>query len=159
MAASWKFEWHELYVTCRQKHQKGAFLQIIYQKGVLLQLFLEGVYFFIAKRPPPRRLHCARDTWHREVAPLTQAPLVVPRGQALLVAPLLQALRLAQGSQAPAPPLNIFFSHPSVSSHTPPPQNFIFFILFIKNLNFVSSFLLVLFVIFLYSHTPTPKFQ
>ena len=52
---------------------------------------------------------------------------------------------------------------PASSSHTPslfphpPSQNFIFFILFIKNLNFVSSFLLVLFVIFLYSHTLHPK--
>ena len=48
-------------------------------------------------------------------------------------------------------------SHTPQSLLTPPPQNFIFFIFFIKNLNFVSSLLLVLFVIFLYSHTLHPK--
>ena len=74
-----------------QKHQKGPLLEIIYQKGALLKLFPEGVTFFIAKRPPPRRLHCARDTWHREVAPLHQARLVAPWHWARLVAPLHQA--------------------------------------------------------------------
>ena len=52
----------------RQKHQKGALLQIIYQKGTLLQLFIWGVCFFITKRTPDRRLHYACDTWYQRGA-------------------------------------------------------------------------------------------
>ena len=128
----------------------GTFLQIIYQKCALLQLFLEGVCFLLqsASQTGASTVHVTRGT---ASSALKRAPLVAPRGQALLVASLLQALRLAQGSPAPQP---LLLTHPP--SLFPHPPNFI---LFIKNLNFVSSLLLVLFVIFLYSHTPTPKFQ
>ena len=145
-------------IPSRQKHQKGTLLQIIYQKGALLQLFPERVCFFIAKRPPPRRLHYARDMWHREVAPLTQTPLVVARGQALLVAPLLQALRLAQDSQAPAPIL--FFSHPPVSSHTPPTPKFYIFYIVYQKFKFCFIFLIsIICYFFIFPHPPPQNFN
>ena len=48
----------------RQKHQKRSLLHFIYQIRAVLQLFIWGVCFFITKRPPDRRFHGARDTWH-----------------------------------------------------------------------------------------------
>ena len=52
----------------RQKYQKGALLHFIYQIGIVLQLFIWGVCFFITKRTPDRRLHYACDTWYQRGA-------------------------------------------------------------------------------------------
>jgi len=87
----WKFGWlglNWLRLDNGQKHQKGILLQIIYQKWVLLQLFPGGLFFY-CKAPPRQASPLCTKHVAQQVAPLTRAPLVAPRGQALLVALLL----------------------------------------------------------------------
>ena len=141
----------------RQKHQKGALLQIIYQKGVILQLFPGGGLFFYCKAPPTQAPPLC--TWH--VAQGGSAPDAGVFGSAQGSgttggAPAAGATASAGQPGACPPPQHLLLTPLSLFPHPPTPKFYIFYIVYQK-FKFCFIFLISIICYFFIFPHPHPK--
>ena len=113
-----------------------------------------GGLFFIAKRLPDRRLHCARDTWHSKQRPEAGA-FGSAQGSGTIGGVPAAGATASAGQSCP----------PASSSHTPPqslptppptPKFYIFYIVYQK-FKFCFIFLISIICYFFIFPHPHPK--